>query len=125
MWTGSANLKRYSACIAVRFPRRWCVPGPSETADIIRFCNDNKIAVIPRTGGSSIEGGLEALSPDSIVVMEARWTRCDIDTYDNMQVTCQCGVNLEVLEETLRKLDIRRSFPTVKALGPDGRSGIH
>lgn len=77
---------------------------PQETADIIRFCNDNKIAVIPRTGGSSIEGGLEAAVPDSIVVDGSEMDQIlDIDTY-NMQVTCQCGVNLEVLEETLRKL---------------------
>lgn len=60
--------------------------------------------MIPRTGGSSIEGGLEAAVPDSIVVDGSEMDQIlDIDTY-NMQVTCQCGVNLEVLEETLRKL---------------------
>ncbi|MCP1223626.1 FAD-binding oxidoreductase [Sebaldella sp. S0638] len=74
-----------------------------ETADILKFANENKINVVPRTGRSSIEGGLETVVPDSIVLDGSRMDKIlNIDTY-NMQVTCECGVPLEVVENILRE----------------------
>ncbi len=75
-----------------------------EIASIIEYCNENKIAVIPRNGGSSIEGGLETVTEDTIVIDGSEMNKIlEIDTY-NMQVTCECGVCLEYLEEKLRAM---------------------
>lgn len=78
-------------------------PGSTkEVSEILKFANENKINVVPRTGGSATEGGLETAVPDSIVVDGSRMNQTlKIDTY-NMQVTCQCGVILETVEEELR-----------------------
>ena len=75
-----------------------------EISSIIRFCNENRIAVIPRTGGSSIEGGLETAVENTVVIDASEMNEIlEINTYD-MQVTCQCGVCLETLEEKLRTM---------------------
>lgn len=75
-----------------------------QIAEIISFCNENRVPVIPRTGGSSIEGGLETALENSIVIDGSEMNEIiKIDTY-NMEVTCQCGVCLEYLEEKLRTM---------------------
>lgn len=74
-----------------------------EVSKILAFCNENKIAVIPKTGGSSIEGGLEVAVENTVIVDGSKMDDIiKIDTC-NMQVTAQCGVNLEYLETELRK----------------------
>jgi FAD/FMN-containing dehydrogenase len=78
------------------------VNSTQEISEIMKICNDNRINVIPRTGGSSIEGGLENGAENSIVIDASEMNKIiEIDTY-NMMVTCQCGVNLEYLENKLR-----------------------
>ena len=79
------------------------VSDKNEISSVIRFCNDNHIAVIPRTGASSYEGLLSAQSEESIVVDASKMNRIlEIDTH-NMMATTQCGVPLAVLESTLNK----------------------
>ena len=64
------------------------------------------INVVPRTGGTATEGGLETIVPDSIVLDGSEMNRIiEIDAY-NMQATCQCGVPLQVLEDRARKLGL-------------------
>ncbi len=74
-----------------------------QIAQILKFCNENKIAVIPRTGGSSIEGGLECRVEDSIVIDGSKMDKIIEINETDMYVSAQCGVNLEYLENELRK----------------------
>ncbi len=74
----------------------------TEVAAVLSFANDNGINVVPRTGRTATEGGLETVLPDTVVVDGSRMnTIVDIDPV-NMMVTAQCGVQLQVLEDTLR-----------------------
>ncbi len=76
----------------------------AEVGKLLAYCNENQVYVIPRTGGSSIEGGLETVCPNTVVVDGSLMDRIlDIDTY-NMQVTAECGVVLETLETQLRAM---------------------
>ncbi len=74
-----------------------------EIAEILKFCNDNQVAVIPRTGGSSIEGGLECRVENSVVIDGSKMDKIIEVNEENMFVTVECGVNLEYLENELRK----------------------
>ncbi len=80
------------------------VTSADEISQLLSYCNENKIAVIPRTGASSIEGGLETAVPNTIVIDGSPMDKIiKIDTY-NMQVTAECGVVLETLEMKLRQM---------------------
>lgn len=74
-----------------------------EAAAVLKFANDNMINVVPRTGHTATEGGLETIVENSIVLDGSAMNRIiNIDTY-NMQATCQCGTPLQTLEEQLRE----------------------
>ena len=73
---------------------------------ILRFAGEHAINVIPRTGGTATEGGLESAVPDSIIIDGSAMNEIvNIDAYD-MQATCQCGVPLQVLEDRVRELGL-------------------
>lgn len=73
-----------------------------DVAAILRFADENLINVVPRTGRTATEGGLETIVDDTIVLDGSRMNRIlEIDPVD-MMVTAQCGVPLQVLEDTLR-----------------------
>src|SRR6266480_4757198 len=78
---------------------------PSSTADvaaILRFAEGNLVNVVPRTGQTATEGGLETVVEDSLVVDGSRMNAIlSIDPVD-MMATTQCGVGLQQLEDTLR-----------------------
>ena len=77
-----------------------------KVAAILRFADRHGINVIPRTGGTATEGGLESAVPDSIVIDGSAMNEVvNIDAY-NMQATCQCGVPLQVLEDRVRELGL-------------------
>ena len=90
----------------------WTLPPPAavamvgstdDVAAVLAFANEHRINVVPRTGGTATEGGLETHVPDSIVVDGSRMNRIvSIDPYD-MQATAQCGVPLQLLEDEARK----------------------
>ena len=74
-----------------------------EVSKVLSFANDNEINIVPRTGHSAIEGGLETALKDSVVLDGSMMNRIlKIDEY-NMQATCQCGVPLQQLEDQLRE----------------------
>ncbi len=74
-----------------------------EVAKVLEFANENHINVVPRTGLSSIEGGLETIVENSIVLDASRMKKViKVDEY-NMLLTCECGVLLEDVENMLRK----------------------
>jgi len=78
---------------------------PSSTADvaaILRFAEENLVNVVPRTGRTATEGGLETVVEDSLVVDGSRMNAIlSIDSVD-MMATVQCGVGLQELEDLLR-----------------------
>jgi alkyldihydroxyacetonephosphate synthase len=78
---------------------------PSRTADvaaILRFADQNLVNVVPRTGRTATEGGLETVVEDSLVVDGSRMNAIlSIDPVD-MMVTVQGGVGLQELEDILR-----------------------
>ena len=80
------------------------VKSTEEVSKLLAFCNENKINVIPRTGGSSIEGGLENAVENAVIIDGSEMNEIiKIDT-TNMMVTAQCGVCLEYLEQKLRAM---------------------
>lgn len=80
------------------------VANAGEVSEVLAFCNENHIPVIPRTGGSSIEGGLQTEAMNTVVIDGSGMNEIlNIDTI-NMQVTAQCGVCLETLENKLRAM---------------------
>ncbi len=74
-----------------------------QVAQVLELADRERIAVVPRTGGTSTEGGLETVVDDSLVVDGSRIDAVlEIDEAD-MQATVQCGVRLQVLEDQLRE----------------------
>lgn len=75
----------------------------TQVANVLKFANENGINVVPRTGQSAIEGGLDTALENSVVIDGSGMNRIlKIDTY-NMQVTCECGVPLQDLDDMLRE----------------------
>lgn len=71
---------------------------------ILEFSNEHSINVIPRSGKTATEGGLENWKEQALVVDGSRMNKIiKVDTY-NMQATVQCGVKLQDLEDEVRKL---------------------
>jgi alkyldihydroxyacetonephosphate synthase len=74
----------------------------AEVAKVLRFANEHTVNVVPRTGVTSTEGGLETVVEDTIVLDGSAMKKIvSIDTV-NMMATAQCGVPLEVLEDAVR-----------------------
>ncbi|PAB60090.1 FAD-binding oxidoreductase [Anaeromicrobium sediminis] len=79
------------------------VESTEEVSKVLKFANENIINVVPRTGRSATEGGLETAVENSIVVDGSGMNKIiKVDIY-NMQATAQCGVSLEELENNLRE----------------------
>jgi alkyldihydroxyacetonephosphate synthase len=77
-----------------------------KVAEVLSFADEHGINVVPRTGGTATEGGLETAVADSIVLDGSAMNQIlEIDAYD-MQATCQCGVPLQVLEDRARELGL-------------------
>ncbi|WP_406423832.1 FAD-binding oxidoreductase [Streptomyces sp. NBC_01589] len=74
-----------------------------DIAAVLAFANENHINVVARTGRTGTEGGLETVVDDTIVLDGSGLDRIVSIDPENMQVTAECGVPLQVLEDTLRK----------------------
>jgi len=74
-----------------------------DVAAVLRFANDNLVNVVPRTGRTGTEGGLETSVVDTIVLDGSRMNRILSVDEENMQVTVQAGVQLQVVEDQLRE----------------------
>ncbi len=73
-----------------------------EAIKVMEFINKEKIVSIPRTGGSGVCLGLE--TPEHSVVIDLSEMNEIIEiNEENLTVTAQSGVPLQVLEETLNK----------------------
>ncbi|NQP33995.1 FAD-binding oxidoreductase [Streptococcus suis] len=75
-----------------------------EVSELLVYANSNDINVIPRSGKTATEGGLENWKEFAIVIDTDRMNKIiKIDTYNN-QATVQAGVILQDLEDELRKV---------------------
>jgi len=75
----------------------------AQVADVLSFANANLVNVVPRTGRTGTEGGLETVVEDTIVLDGSRMDQILLIDAVNMQATAQCGVPLQVLEDALRE----------------------
>ena len=74
-----------------------------QIADVLKFCNEHRINVVPRTGNTALEMMLESTKENHIILDGSDMNKIiKIDEY-NMQATCEAGVVLEDLENELRK----------------------
>jgi alkyldihydroxyacetonephosphate synthase len=74
-----------------------------QVAGILTWASENSVNVIPKTGGTATEGGLESAVPDSVIIDgSAMSSIVKVDPY-NMQATVQCGVPLQALEDRVRE----------------------
>lgn len=80
------------------------VKSTEDVANVMKFANENGINLVPRTGHSAIEGGLETALENSIVVDGSSMNKVLKIDEQNMQVTCQCGVPLQDLDDMLRTM---------------------
>jgi FAD/FMN-containing dehydrogenase len=101
------RFKKYTAAHGIfdgPFPAVIAYPRTAQqVADVVRFANDCLVAVVPRTGRTATEGGLETVVADSIVLDGSRMdTVVSVDPI-NMMATVECGVPLQVLEDQLRE----------------------
>jgi alkyldihydroxyacetonephosphate synthase len=75
-----------------------------EVSELLKFCNENSINIIPRGGKTATEGGLENWKEITIVIDALYLDKIiKIDPY-NSQATVQAGVALQDLEDELRKI---------------------
>ncbi|MDR3494669.1 MAG: FAD-binding oxidoreductase [Ancalomicrobiaceae bacterium] len=78
----------------------------ADVSAVLAFANDNRINVVPRTGRSATEGGLETVVENSIVLDGSRMNRIlKIDPY-NMLATAECGAPLQAVEDAARALGL-------------------
>ncbi len=82
---------------AIVYPR-----SAAAVAELLVYCSSHGINVIPRSGKTATEGGLENWRPLTIVIDTGNLNKIlHIDEY-NMQATVQAGTALQDLEDKLR-----------------------
>ena len=74
----------------------------ADVAAVLRFADEHLVNVVPRTGRTGTEGGLETSVADTIVLDCSRMAEIVRIDEENMQVTVQAGVPLQVVEDELR-----------------------
>lgn len=74
-----------------------------DVAVVLRFADANLVNVVPRTGRTATEGGLETIVEDTIVLDGSRMNAIVSVNPVDMMATAQCGVPLQVLEDHLRE----------------------
>ena len=79
------------------------VKSTEQVAEVLKFANENHINVVPRTGHSAIEGGLETAVENSVVIDGSTMNKIIEVNEKNMPGTCQCGVPLQDLDDMLRE----------------------
>ncbi len=73
-----------------------------QVAAVLRFCDEHRINVVARTGGTATEGGLETVVEDSVVLDGSAMNEVLAVDEVNMMATAQCGVALQDLEDAVR-----------------------
>lgn len=73
-----------------------------EVAQVLGFAQEHRINIVPRTGRTGTEGGLETSVEDSVVLDCSAMDQILTIDAENMQATVQAGVPLQRLEDSLR-----------------------
>lgn len=87
-------------------PLPLCILNVASTQDVaaaLRYCNDNHVSVIPRTGGTSYEELLTCVNDTTVMIDASAMNRILRVNLEDMMATCQCGVPLQTLETQLNK----------------------
>lgn len=80
------------------------VRNTKDVSAVLKLANEHGINIVPRTGHTATEGGLETVVENSVVLDGSAMNEIiKIDPY-NMQATCQCGTPLQALEDRLREI---------------------
>ncbi len=91
---------RYSnKCICVIFPK-----SENEITKILKFCNLNKVKVVPQGGNTSLVGGATPnFEEEEVIINLSKLNKViDIDQI-NMVVTAQAGVIIDDLDDEVKK----------------------
>lgn len=101
------RFKKYSAVNGIFYgPIPAAIAKVGSNADasaVLAFANEHRINVVPRTGRTATEGGLETIVPDTIVLDGSAMNQIVAIDETNMTATAQCGVPLQVLEDAVRE----------------------
>lgn len=104
------RFKKYAAVHGIfEGPIPAAIVRAASTDDVVKvltFANEHLINVVPRTGGTGTEGGLETIVEDTIVLDCSAMNAIIAIDEINMQATAQCGVPLQVLEDAVRALGL-------------------
>ncbi len=87
-------------------PKALCVVKVKDTkqaSDVLKFLNENKVKVTPRTGGSSVTMGIEPVAGAVMLDGSEMNEILEVNETD-MQVTARCGTPLQYLENHLNKM---------------------
>ena len=104
-----------------------CVLSPATTEDVCQvmtYCNNNQIAVIPQGGNTGLVGGSYVEQADTAVLLNLkRMNRIrDLDAIDFSAVV-EAGCIVQTVQDAAKDAD--RLFPAIlrrRRLGPDWRS---
>lgn len=95
-----ATRKRYTPD-GVVFPR-----DESDVSEILKYCNENKITIIPRGAGSGFTGGALASSGGIIMSLEKHMNKILEIDLENMVAVVQPGVINKDLQKEVEKLGL-------------------
>ena len=95
-----ATRKRY-APDGVVFPR-----DESDVSEILKYCNEHKITIIPRGAGSGFTGGALASSSGIIMALEKHMNKILEIDLENMVAVVQPGVINKDLQKAVEKLGL-------------------
>ncbi|MGB7980182.1 MAG: FAD-binding oxidoreductase [Candidatus Nanopelagicales bacterium] len=85
------------------FPAAIAYPeSADQVAALLEFADRHLVAVVPRTGRTGTEGGLETIVADTLIIDGSRMDQILAIDEPNMMATVQCGVPLQVLEDAVR-----------------------
>lgn len=87
-------------------PKALCVVKVKDTkqvSEVLKFLNENKVKVTPRTGGSSVTMGIEPVAGAVMLDGSEMNEILEVNETD-MQVTARCGTPLQYLENYLNKM---------------------
>lgn len=74
-----------------------------EISEVLKYCNNKRITVIPRTGASSSEGLLEAINEETVILDASLMNKIIIFDKENMMITAQAGTPFRLIEELVRE----------------------
>ncbi len=82
----------------------------NEISEILKYCNEEMVPVVPRGGGTGLCGAAIPTKPSIILSLERLNNIVEFDN-ENLMITAECGVTLEQLNEEINKKSDKLFFP--------------